>query len=201
MKQKTQKSRAWAKRKLLAVASAVLFVSIITSGAVISCAKIHEYQQAADEASIVSVRELILLAMRGLKKDAPVDPRTGDIYFPESRLYLPNPHQVLAITYLVDSGDVTDSQSELSISSYPVRGTTALYTAQNSQQLFAAVPKLQACSRGIKIVHRLFPSTDTQNELKQTVDLHNGQTAYIYLEKDCPELNDVANLFKNLRAY
>lgn len=201
MKKKSKNTKAWNQTRITVSGVIVLVAILIATGAYVTYAKVSRYDDAASQTEIASVRELILLAARGVKKDAPVEPRSGDIYFPESKLYLPNPGTVLPLTYIFDTGNVTDSQSELSVSTYPVRGTEALYSARNSQELFAAVPKLQACSRGIKLVHNKFDPKHGQNVLKHTVKLNNGQDLYVYLEKDCPELNETADLFKNIRAY
>ncbi len=174
---------------------------VVAAGAMLTVYKVRTYNQAADQANIVEIRELVLLAIRGLKKDAPVDPRTGDVYFPESGLYLPNPHMTLPFTYLWDTGDVTNAQSQLSISTYPVFGTTRLYTARNNMELFAAIPAVQACSRGIKVVTQKFAQDDTQNVLKHTVHLDNGKDVYIYLEKDCPQLATTADALANIRSF
>ncbi len=188
-------------KNLIKVAIVVLATGGLVLGAAFGISKVHYYNDATDQANLVEIRELILLAVRSLKKDAPVEPRTGDIYFPESKLYVPNPGNILPFTYLYDKGDVTNSQAELSISTYPVRGTEALYTARNQFELFAAVPKLQACSRGIKVVDKPFPSSDTDNVFKHQVQLKNGRTVYIYVEKACPELSETADIFKNIQSY
>lgn len=201
MKQRSKKTAYSAKKKSLILAITIALVALIGLGTVFGVAKMRYYKDTVDQASTVSMRELVLLAVKGLKKDAPVDARTGDIYFPESKLYLPNPKLPLTVTYLFDTGDITNSQSELSVSTYPLRGTEALYSARNDKELFVAIPKLQACSRGIKIVHQKFPASDTQNILKQTVHLNNGQDIYVYLENDCPELGATADLFANIKAY
>lgn len=176
-------------------------IVLLGAGTAVVIQKFSNYNAAADQANIVEIRELILLAVRGVKKDAPVDPKTGDVYFPEAKLYLPNPHTALSLTYLEDTGNIADSQSSLTVSTYPVLGTTSLYTAQNTKQLFAAVPKLQACTRGVKLVYQKFPANDNQNVLKHTVQLNNGKTLYVYVEKDCPDLDSTADLFTNVRAY
>lgn len=199
MKKPAKKAKNLRKRNIvIIVAVSGLLIVVVT---LFGLQKARYYNDAANQANTVQIRELILLAVRGLKKAAPVEPRTGDVYFPESRLYLPNPATPLAITYLFDKGNVTNSQSKLSISTYPVRGTEALYMVKNTNDLFKAVPKLQACSRGIKLVYEKFPPSDSQNQLKSTVRLNNGRNLYIYLEKSCPELSDTANLFKNVQAY
>jgi hypothetical protein len=179
----------------------VVLLVVVAATAIVVTQKIRDYNAATDQANIVEIRELIVLAIRGVKKDAPVDPKTGDVYFPEAKLYLPNPHTALALTYLEDTGNIADAQSSLTVSTYPVLGTTNLYTAQDTNQLFAAVPKLQACSRGIKLVYQQFPATDNTNVLRHTVHLNNGKTMYVYVEKDCPDLNSTADLFTGVRAY
>lgn len=196
---KKQKKKTPLSKAHLIILAVVLVV--LGAAAIVVTQKVRDYNMAADQANIVEIRELILLAVRGVKKDAPVDPKTGDVYFPEARLYLPNPHSALALTYLEDTGNIADSQSSLTVSTYPVLGTTSLYTAQNTKQLFAAVPKLQACTRGIKLVYQQFPSSDTTNVLQHTVHLNNGKTLYVYVEKDCPDLDPTADLFANVRAY
>ena len=203
MKNKINKSNLWHKKKtiVLTVIVALVVFTLIGAALLFSVAKVRYYNEAANQSGLVQVRELILLAVRGLKKDAPIDARTGDVYFPESKLYLPNPGTALPLTYLYDTGDVTNSQGELSISTYPVRGTEALYIARTQENLFAAIPKLQSCSRGIKLVYQKFADNDMENELRHTILLNNGKELHIYLEKGCPELTETADLFKNLRVY
>lgn len=163
-------------------------------------ADIYARTAVADQSGISSVRELILLAVRGAKKNAPVEPKTGDIYFPESRLFLPSPHMALPLTYVFDEDAVSGPIENLSISTYPVRGSEGLYTAQNNEE-FAAVPKLQACSRGIKLSYEQFPASDTDDELQHTTHLNNGKTLYMYLEKACPDLKEAANALQAIQAY
>ncbi len=188
------------KKKFLVIAGLATAV-LITTGAYFATLKLQYYDYAAKRAGLVEIRELIVMAIEDLKKDAPVEARTGDIYFPESRLYLPNPGTHHTFTYFYEPGDDAGSQPELSVSTSSVPGTNTLYSAQDVEKLFDAVPKLQSCSRGIKIVRQKFPQEDGQNELKHTVRLDNGQELYIYLEKDCPELADAAALFTYIKYY
>lgn len=201
MKKNSKKTNRRSKKQIITISAITLIAVLVLIGTFLGIYKVRYYDDAANQAGLVQTRELIILAIRGLKKDAPVEPRTGDIYFPESKLYLPNPGIALPLTYLYDKGDVTSAQAELSISTYPVRGTEALYIARSQESLFAAIPKLQACSRGIKLVHQEFPNSDTDNELMHKIQLNNGKTLYIYLEKACPELSETANSFKNIQSY
>ena len=197
MKRKTKKQQRFGNKKVLLIAGVIALALLL----ILFIGKAWYYKQAADQVGAIQMRELILQAVNGLKKEAPVDTRTGDIYFPESRLYLPNPGLALPLTYLWDKGNVTDSQGELSVSTRPVKGTTEIITASNNTELFAAVPKLQACSRGVKLVYQKFPADDTNNQLKHTVQLDDGRVLYVYIEKECPELNEIADLFKNVKTY
>jgi hypothetical protein len=196
---KSKNIKRWVKVKIAVLVTVITLVIFV--GGVFMVAKVRYYNDAANLAGIVPMRELILSAVRGLKKDAPVEPRTGDVYFPESRLYLPNPGMALGLTYLFDKGGISGPEEGLTISTYPVRGTQALYTAQDMKELFTAVPKLQACSRGVKLYHNKLPQDNTSDELRHTVHLNNGRDVYIYLDKDCPELSQLADLMKNIRAY
>lgn len=200
MKTRTKRATRQTKKKLI-IGAIVATVSLVLVGAILGIYKVRYYNDAATQAGLVQIRELIILAARGLKKDAPVEPRTGDVYFPEAKLYLPNPGTVLPLTYLYDKGDVTNSQAQLSISTYPVRGTVALYSSRSQESLFAAVPKFQACLRGIKLVRQPFATSDVDNELRHKVLLNNGQTLYVYLEKACPDLRETADLFRSIQSY
>jgi hypothetical protein len=195
---KTNKTKNFFQRKHFAVTLAVILIVCVSA---LAALKIRYYNEASDQAGIVSIRGLILTSVQAVKKNAPVDPKTGDVYFPESHLYVPPPETPLTITYLYDAGNIADSQSELSVSTYPVRGSEKLYIAKDMNELFAAVPKLQACSRGVKLVYNKFPASDTNNVLKHTVSLNNGKTLYIYLEKECPDLNFLADELVGVKAY
>lgn len=201
MKKQTKTSFKASSKNIIILALLAGLAALLYIGITFGTDKMRYYNQAADQAGVVQVRELVILAVRGLKKDAPVEPQTGDVYFPESRLYLPNPATLSTLTYLHGEQYGADSQTELSISTYPVRGTAALYAAQNMDDLFASVPQLQACSRGIKITYSQLPEDDTENELQHVVLLRSGQYAYIYLEKACPELKETADLLKGVQSY
>lgn len=157
------------------------------------------------QAEVAPLRELIIKSAEGVKKVAPVEARTGDVYFPESKLYLPRPNIVQTITYNYIEGDASnlevDIQPELSISTEPIWGTTSLYQAKDSKALFNEIPKFLACSRGVKLVYQAIPNNSTSHDLKHTVYLNNGKTLYIYQEKLCPELNNLVDQLTNIRTF
>ena len=198
MKEQTHKDRTSSKRNIYYIALAVI---VIFAGSFFATERVRYYNAAAKQANIVSIRSLILLAVNNIKKDAPVDPKTGDIYFPEAKLYLPNPHSTHTLTYEYDTTNSPNTQSALSISTSPILAMQALYTAKDTMTMFRAVPHLQACSRGIQLVYSKFPQNNTQNVFKNTVRLNNGRDLYIYVDKNCPQLDDTASLFENIQAY
>lgn len=164
-------------------------------------ARVRLYNQTADLAATVSIRQLILQAVEGLKTDAPIDPKTGDTYFPQAKLYLPNSASSTKLTYAYDASAVHGE--ELSVSNRSVFNQNAvnLYAAKNVPEVMAAVPKLQACSRGVKLMYNKIVAENQENELKATVKLSNGNDLFIYVEKACPELHETAELLKNVQAY
>ncbi len=155
-----------------------------------------------NQATAEPVREMIMIAARGLNKDAPVEPKTGDVYFPGAKLYLPNPQTMFDITYNYYPGDGADFQPELNVSTDPIWGNSQLYSANDVKELFELVPRFQACTRGIKVVFQQIPQEGIEGlELKHTVSLSSGEVAYVYQETACPELNELSEQFKNLQSY
>ena len=49
-----------------------------------------KYDSAYQQSIMVSTRELTIRAAEGTKVPAPLDAQTGDVYFPEAKLYVSN---------------------------------------------------------------------------------------------------------------
>jgi len=185
-------------RKALLIFLAVVFVLIGASYQIVS-SYIYKYNLAADLASIVSIRELVLNAADGTRTNAPIDAKTGDTYFPQARLYLPANPDVTQLTYFYDANGLSGQELSISRRSVFNQNAVKLYSAMNITQLFNAIPKVQSCQRGIRLQYKM--TKDELSELKQTIVLNNGKTLYAYQETACPELNYTTSLLKNLRAY
>jgi hypothetical protein len=176
---------------------------------------VYIYQKPRDTAALAStapIREMILLGADSTKTNAPVDPKTGDIYFPQARLYIPNDSatnllaQSNQLTYAYDPNTPSAENEEvLSISNRVVFNQIAakMYGAKNFEELFKIVPKLQSCQRGIALSYsaKNDESYLSVYELKEKVKLNTGGTMYIYLDKGCPELSATVELLKNIRQY
>lgn len=192
-KQQTKKSVSRCKRLLLTTAIPIaVLIAILAS--------VYTYQRfdrAASHYEMFTVRELIVQAVRGLKTDAPIDPKTGDIYFPALKLRVPATEYITNLTYSYDT-----YANELSISNPQVtnRNISRLYSAQSNTELFGNVPKLQSCQRGVTL--SFAPrKADGENQLQYSKQLANGKTMYLYLEKGCPELKETAQTLQAINSY
>lgn len=174
-----------------------LLVSAIITGALLTWGYTERINAAARQAELTPMRDLIVDAVKNTKVDAPIDPKTGDIYFPQARLYLPNTSSYTQLTYAYSAEDGADLTIANKIALN--QGIASLYSAQGFRELFEKLPYLQACQRGVTVSYKVLD--DAEKELRQTVQLANGKTAYLYIEKSCPELHETAELLKDLKSY
>ena len=175
----------------------VLAATILVTGVALGWSYFQRLNVAASQAEITPIRELLIEAVRNTKVDAPIDPKTGDVYFPTARLYLQNASSYTRLTYAYNPEDGAD----LTIADKTVldRGIASLYSVQDFYELFTKLPYLQACQRGVTVTYGQL--NEPGKELRQTVKLNNGKTISLYTEQACPELNETVTLLKNLKAY
>jgi hypothetical protein len=195
MNKKLREAKIRVARRLLLQ---TLLVVAVIAGTLLGWAYIQRLNAAAVQAEITPIRELLIDAVRNTKTDAPVDPKTGDIYFPQARLYVPNNSSYTQLTYAYNPGDGAD----LTIANKTAlnQGIASLYSAQGFYELFSKLPYLQACQRGVTVAYQQLNDAP-EKELRQTVQLANGKTAYLYIERACPELHETAELLMNLKSY
>src|SRR5688500_341758 len=179
---KTQRFGRLSRHKLLVMVLAVCVLAGLSY--LVWDRALRRYHESARAAELVSVRELLLLAADSTVTDAPVEPRTGDVYFPEARLYLPRVPTLAPLAYTF----FDDGQLNVSSRSVSNQSKVRLLAARNMNELFAAVPELQACQRGVRLMYQ--KSEDSSVALKHTVKLNNGKDLYLYTEEACPELVD-----------
>lgn len=194
---KNQKKKRSIHYKKIAIIALLLFV--VVSGV---CFYRYRIKPAVTQAEISQVREMIIMAAGAVKKDAPVEAKTGDVYFPGARLFVPPPEGSLDVLTYSYYEDDKSQPAEFSVSNKRLFNVNAssLYSANNLNELFDKVPKLQACQRGINIRY-----TQTNEEyigtLKQTVPLTNGKNLYMYASSSCPEIEELLPLLKQIKAY
>jgi hypothetical protein len=180
-------------RALLLVLVGVFVLALSLLGVGLGYAALAQRQSAGDLASMSTVRDLLVRAIEGSKMPAVIDAKTGDVYFPPTKYYVPAA-STAGLTYAYDK------DQGLSVSTKPVLGeaTSWFYNAASVNQLFAGVPHAQACQRGVRVSETQL--NDSNLELKQT--LKPGATSvYLYAEKQCVQLQDVVTILKDLKTY
>jgi hypothetical protein len=163
-------------------------------------AAVHNYKTATNLANTEQIRELILRATKNLGVAAPVEARTGDTYFPQAKLYLPaaSSDWPVAYTYTWDSQERLLSIRDTNVYE---RNASLLVQAADIDQLFARVPKLQACARGVVVTDKAdFKDWLDKPVLQETVTT-TDRTLYVYTEKACPDNAEAAHRMAMLRAY
>lgn len=151
-----------------------------------------------------SIREALINAASAVNRPAAVEPRTGDVYFPEAKLYIPRGSDDLPeLTYRYDHGYIAQDGREidaLSVSSRELfaAATSDLYNASDSAGVFAKVPRLQACQRAIAITSDALKDTEGR-KLHHRLSLEDGRTIYMYIEPSCSGI-EFDSLLKSLNA-
>jgi hypothetical protein len=198
MAKKSKTQKAAGKLKFKAAFIVFLVGIIVIVGIIYAC-----YTRIGQkESSALVVSELLLKAAEGTKTPAPLDPKTGDIYFPHAGLYLPaQPDTSLQLTYSYTPGGWTEGAGPtLAVSSKAIFGQSAykVLTASSSNEVFKHVPKLQACQRGVQLeyVKRTF-SVEPIN----VIHLNNGKDLFMYTEPLCSELSELYDVLKTIQAY
>lgn len=158
-----------------------------------------------------STRDALVQAVADMMATAPVDARTGDIYFPALHLYLPYVKgQDTLEDYIYQRDVYGDAQAE-SVISVNTRQTVSgasgdLYNARTPDELFKKVPRVQSCARGVSIATRPIKNLDQgsdqlRRKFHHTQVLEDGRELYFYYEPACSELAAVADRLKELRSY
>src|SRR5690349_12595771 len=79
---------------------AVAGLVVLVLGLGVFCKVLWWYSRNLDERSNVNtLSTLITRAANGLKVEAPIDAKTGDIYFPQAKLYVPAPNSPTRLSY------------------------------------------------------------------------------------------------------
>lgn len=184
----------------------LLFVAVLQVAFVVAIfrAKRWVYMVGAEQ----SVTQLIVDAVDGLHKPAPVDGPTGKVYMPDARLVLPPANIATEIFY----SNVGDSQTpELQITARYIVGQAKAKLRSAQQQpnysgsvrgIFEHVPELQACSRGVQLYFSKPNLDSAQFTDHGTKQLADGRTVYLYTEPLCQaDMTDLVAYIKQAQSY
>lgn len=160
-----------------------------------------------------TIANLIVSAGENLLKPAVIEPTSKRLYIPEANLVLPfYPASVSGVQYSY-SPAFENSDAEVSITSRnavlygtsKVRAKGALpATEQNSRDLFAEVPGMQACIRGIAVT--LSEAGKAPRDADMAKDgqkrLADGRTASFHVNEGCGnQPKDMLTYVKQLESY
>lgn len=161
----------------------------------------YQYHQAYKIASAEPIKSLILNSIDSLGQDAPVEETTGDVYFPAAKVYLPQPTDNTRLGY---ARNATEDPRDFSIYDRLIINVAKndMLQAEDFDKAFAAVPKLQACSRGVLI--RFSQQTDSGFESQsatETLRLADGRLLYASYDTGCSANADLLERLRSLRSY
>jgi hypothetical protein len=151
---------------------------------------------------------MIFNAVDGLRKTAPTNHLTGDLYMPEAHVFVPYNQLVKSLVYSYEPADKLDTgeiiNEELTISSLDIisRAKVSGVSASGIESVFATIPQLQACSRAfiVKFVDTKPQYSETTAQAKVT--LQDGRTAYIYKDVGCKiDTQEVQNALLKIRSF
>lgn len=184
------------------IAIKLTIILVLATGLFYGYLEVVRYRTNRDQIEMVTTRELIIAGVENAKQPAVIDAKTGDIYFPPEKLYLP--YSLNHPTLIYSIHDDGSGSTEFTISDKLVMGgvKSKLYSAQNVEKMLYKVPELQACLRGLRITYEKRVD-ESEHKLHSSHILKNGKTIYIYSEKEkvCTQLDELAEMLKNLQSY
>jgi hypothetical protein len=189
-------SKLYSKNLLVITIGAALLISVV----VVGVSRMGKYEKAADQADLIGIREAILLSNTGLQSSAPVDPKTGDIYFPEAKLFVPN-DPANGFHHLTYTYEKEDNRTSVSSRQLYTRHASKLYISTDFEGMMAYVPTFQACMRGVVLVDNKIDGQEGEVTLQKTVNLNNGKKLYLYTENACPDLSEIVTRLESIQSY
>ena len=168
---------------------ALLLIQFVIIGVLAVCVYWQKY--AIKQVAPLPVSGLIIDAVDNLSREVKSDPQTGKVYIYEARLVLPateDPLLKLRYNY-TPAGE--DYSAELRIVNEAIfqQARVKILAAQNIDDVFKAVPKLQACSRGYHLSFEKSEDSFGGREIF-TKKLKDSRTLYVYLEDTCGDNSD-----------
>lgn len=151
-----------------------------------------------------AVREVLISSAERIKLPAPVDAKSGDVYFSDLKLTVPKSatNADLTYDYIEDEVDGRPLLKTLSLGNRQLFGehASAMYNATNSTEVFEKLPELQACQKAVSITASPILHDDNFN-LNQKKQLADGRTIYIYTNGRCQEATRVIEQIKDIQSY
>lgn len=155
-------------------------------------------------------------AVNNLVSPAPVNAQTGQVYFPDAKLVLPQPSQDFSVREIEYTNITFNNSFALQVTSKSIvalaetKLLTAYANAQSSsatnskalQAVYNQVPNLQACARGVQLFYTAQQGRSSLT-LQFTKKLNSGKTLYAYTEPTCSsqQLPVLVDYLKQIQSY
>lgn len=155
-----------------------------------------------------TVTNLIINATSKMHKPVPVEAKTGNLYFPDAKLFLPPAELNMQVKY----SNISDGKTpELQVTTNQIvdLASNKLLSAQRSStdpqkqidNVFDEVPSLQACTRGVQIFFSP-QKVESPVQFKGSKKLANSKKLYFYLDSTCKEdLTQLLDYLKQAQSY
>lgn len=147
----------------------------------------HTSSTTLNDKYIPRISYLLAEALDNVSRPGVIDPKTNNVYLAQARLVLPPaPGSIgqVEYAYIPSSGNI-QAEVQVANSSDAEMSRQAIINGQSLAAIYNAVPKAQACVRGISIFYQAQSGRDSAFTKK----LANGQTIYLYTEPNCPDSN------------
>lgn len=145
---------------------------------------------ATNETSTLRISGLIVKAVEALTWPVNADPQTGRLYIHEAHLTLPTPpDQSYGIYYnYIPAFDGSPEEVHLMDKQDVNMQKNTVQAVASLEEVFNAVPKLQACARGYTLTFAV-PKNQDPNTSHQvfTKKLKDQRDLYAYLDNDCAQ--------------
>lgn len=197
-------------RKPLIITGILVALLLVLSQVVFDAYVYRNTIQPGDQSVITN---LVINAVRNLRKPAAIDPKTGNVYLTEAHLVLP-PQTSFATQQILYSDNTTaDAGTNVAVTTRAIlsRAESKLWSAQAEARapgwhhdptaVFKQVPNLQACASGVQLFSK--PQAQNKNfQLKATKQVADGRTLYMYTETTCTyDLTALTDYLKQAQSY
>jgi hypothetical protein len=193
------KNNLW-KKHLIVFGIVLLLVLLVAnfSATIYLLAENHNNDRTLNNLYLPKISYLLERAIVQVDKPVVIDPASNNVYLPDAKLTLPPTPTSLGqvvYNYLAPSKNLPGKiqiASEAAIND----ADASILTGVNLGAIFNAVPRAQACARGVSIYFNKLSGQQSVFSKKLT----DGQTAYFYTEPLCQN-NDFLSYLEKINSY
>ena len=143
------------------------------------------------------MQNMLVSAISSSSLPVNIDAKTGDAYFSDVRLMIPNINDDVA---RMRYGLAQEDDQLLTLSPPLSTYLQKILNEDTTSKIFDQVPVAQACSRGFSIRSSQVQDSSQMKEVSMKT-LGDGRTIYIYQEKECTILEDYIDVVKSIQSY